>query len=78
MSENFFLKWNDFQANLTKKLSIFKADDDFYDVTLVSDDQKQLSAHKIVLSSCSEYFKNVLKQNLYKIGNLRMKLYKNQ
>ena len=35
----------------------------FYDVTLVSDDQKQVSAHKVVLSACSEYFSNILKQN---------------
>ena len=63
MSEKFCLKWNDFQTNVTKKFSSLKADTDFCDVTLVSDDQKQLSAHKFVLSSCSEYFKNILKQN---------------
>ena len=38
-------------------------EDDFYDVTLVGDDQQQISAHRLVLSSCSEYFKNILKQN---------------
>ena len=32
-------------------------------LTLVSDDQKQMSAHKLILSSCSEYFRNILKQN---------------
>ena len=63
MSEKICLKLNDFQSNVTKKFSSFKADADFCDVTLVSDDQKQFSAHKIVLSSCSEYFKNILKQN---------------
>ena len=63
MQEKFCLKWNDFQTNVTKKFSSFKADTNFCDVTLVSDDQKQISAHKIVLSSCSEYFKNILKQN---------------
>ena len=63
MSEKFCLKWNDFHTNVTKKFSSFKGDTDFSDVTLVSEDQKQFSAHKIVLSSCSEYFKNILKQN---------------
>jgi len=29
------------------------------DVTLVCDDQQQISAQKVVLSSCSEYFKNI-------------------
>lgn len=32
-------------------------------ITLVSDDQRQISAHKLVLSSCSGYFKTILKQN---------------
>merc|ERR1711884_962829 len=34
-----------------------------HDVTLVSDDQQQVSAHKLVLSACSEYFKNIFKHN---------------
>ena len=63
MSEKFCLKWNDFHTNVTKKFLSFKGDTDFSDVTLVSEDQKQFTAHKIVLSSCSEYFKNILKQN---------------
>merc|ERR1712243_213383 len=53
----------DFQSNVPKYFSTLRAENDFWDVTLVSDDQKQISAHKVVLSSCSEYFKNILKQN---------------
>lgn len=63
MSEKFCLKWNDFQTNVTSSFSKLRDEDDFYDVTLVSDDQQQVSAHKLVLSSCSEYFKNILKVN---------------
>ena len=63
MSEKFCLKWNDFHANVSKSFKALRSADDFYDVTLVSDDQKQMSAHKIVLSTSSEYFKNVLKSN---------------
>ena len=63
MSEKFCLKWNDFQTNISKSFSKLRNEDDFYDVTLVSDDQKQFSAHKVVLSSCSDYFKNILKSN---------------
>ena len=63
MSEKFCLKWNDFQDNAVKTFSGLRAEDDFVDVTLVCDDQKQISAHKVVLSACSEYFKNILKQN---------------
>ena len=61
--EKFCLKWNDFQANVTSSFRKLRTADDFYDVTLVSDDQKQATAHKIVLSASSEYFKNILKSN---------------
>ena len=57
------MKWNDFQANVTSSFRKLRTADDFYDVTLVSDDQKQATAHKIVLSASSEYFKNILKSN---------------
>ena len=63
MSEKFCLKWNDFHSNISKSFSKLRFEDDFFDVTLVSDDQKQISAHKVVLSASSEYFQNILKQN---------------
>ena len=64
MSEKFCLKWNDYNSNISKSFSKLRNEESFYDVTLVSDDQKQISAHKVVLSACSEYFKNILKQNV--------------
>ena len=63
MAEKFCLKWNDFQTNINNSFRKLRCADDFYDVTLVSDDQKQVSAHKVVLSTSSEYFKNILKSN---------------
>ena len=63
MGEKFSLKWNDFQANASNSFRKLRNTDDFYDVTLVSDDHKQVSAHKIVLCASSEYFKNILKNN---------------
>ena len=63
MAEKFSLKWNDFQPNIAKSFTKLRHEKDFYDVTLVSDDQRQVFAHKVVLSSCSEYFKTILKQN---------------
>ena len=63
MAEKFCLKWNDFQDNVSKTFKKLRSTDHFYDVTLVSDDQQQMSAHKVVLASCSEYFKNVLTSN---------------
>ena len=63
MAEKFCLKWNDFHSNIGKSFKSLRHEDDLFDVTLVSDDQSQVSAHKLVLSSCSEYFKTVLKKN---------------
>ena len=63
MSEKFSLKWNDFSCNTSSYFSKLRNDEDFHDVTLVSDDQKQVPAHKVVLSSCSDYFRNILKNN---------------
>ena len=42
MSEKFCLKWNDFHTNVSKTFGILRNEDAFYDVTLVSDDQKQV------------------------------------
>ena len=61
MSEKFCLKWNDSQINWTKSLSDLRNDKESADVTLISDDKVKLSAHKILLSSCSNVFKFILK-----------------
>ena len=61
--EKFSLKWNDFQANVSKCFRLLMSEDELCDVTLVTDDQKKVSAHKLVLSACSEYFKNIFKGN---------------
>ena len=63
MEEKFCLKWNDYQENTIKSFSFLRREEEFFDVTLVSDDEKQMMAHKVVLSSSSEYFKNILKKN---------------
>ena len=60
MDELFHLKWDDFGANTSKIFSNHREKSDFFDVTLVSDDMQKISAHKIVLSSSSEYFRKVL------------------
>ena len=63
MSEQFSLRWNDFHSNVSKTFSALRTEEDFQDVTLVSADLQQVSAHKVVLSACSKYFKNILQQN---------------
>ena len=63
MSEKFALKWNDYQSNWNKSLSQLRKDTDLADVTLISDDKVKFSAHKVILSSCSNMFKFILKEN---------------
>ena len=63
MSEKFSLKWNDFQSNVSRSFSQLRAEEEFFDVSLVSDDQKMMSAHKLVLSASSPYFKHILTTN---------------
>lgn len=36
---------------------------EFVDVTLVCDDQNQIRAHKVILSACSDFFRNILLRN---------------
>merc|ERR1712155_301395 len=60
--EKFCLKWNDFRSNASKSFSCLRKEEDFFDVTLVSDDEQHIAAHKLVLSASSEFFKNILKK----------------
>ena len=64
MSDKFALKWNDFQSNWNQSLSELRKEKEFADVTLISDDMVRFSAHKILLSSCSDIFKMILKENI--------------
>ena len=63
MAEKFCLKWNDFHSNVSKSFSLWRNEDYLQDVTLVGDDHKQILAHKLVLSACSEYFRTIFKNN---------------
>ena len=65
MTGKFCLKWNDFQSNIASTFSECQTKTNFQDVTLVSDDYKQISAHRVILSACSGYFQNVLSQNAH-------------
>ena len=63
MSEKFSLKWNDYQSNWTQSLSELRKETDLADVTLISEDKVKFSAHRILLSSCSNLFKFILREN---------------
>ena len=58
--EKFSLIWKDFHSHVSKSFQSLRNKEDFSDVTLVGDDFKQIAAHKIILSTCSAYFNNIL------------------
>ena len=60
-SDQFCLKWNHFQSNFCDQLKPLKEEEHFVDVTLVAEDGQDVNAHKVILSMCSPFFKNVLK-----------------
>ncbi|XP_076286693.1 uncharacterized protein LOC143212147 isoform X2 [Lasioglossum baleicum] len=62
LSEQFSLRWNNFSSNLTSGFLNHFTENDLVDVTLAVEGQL-LRAHKLVLSVCSPYFKNIFKEN---------------
>merc|ERR1712129_216814 len=63
MSDKFSLLWKDFDSCTRDTFKDLLSDQDFTDVTLACEDDKQLKAHKAILSSCSPFFKRILKKN---------------
>ena len=63
MSETYNIKWKAFPDQLVGAFKDLGEEANFYDVTLVSDDQIQIKAHKIVLSACSPVLKTMLVNN---------------
>ena len=61
--EKFCLKWNDFQFNVSKSFNTLRKEEELFDVTLVSDDEQHIQAHKMILSASSEFFKNIIKKS---------------
>lgn len=59
--ELYTLTKNDYHSSFSESLKNLRKEGDFTDVTLVSSDCRDFHMHKVVLSSCSEYFKNILK-----------------
>ena len=62
-TEKLCLKWNDFQENLNLSFGVLRNDQDFADVTLVSEDGTQIMTHKVILASSSPFFMEIFKRN---------------
>ncbi|CAH2985519.1 unnamed protein product [Chilo suppressalis] len=62
MPEQFSLRWNDFHSNLSQSFHALLEGEDLVDVTLAAGGQ-YVHAHKLILSVCSPYFKELFKMN---------------
>merc|ERR1711915_237845 len=61
-SEKFCLRWNDFENNISVAFREIREEKDFFDCTL-SCGSRQIQAHKLILSACSPFFRNILRRN---------------
>ena len=62
-TKNVYVNSSNFSANAGKAFSQLWERRDFSDVTLVSGDKRQVKAHRIVLSSSSNFFRDILSTN---------------
>ena len=64
--DNYCLQWENFQTSLSSSLNSLRSEPEnsLCDVTLISDDELNFSAHKVILSACSPFFKNVFSKTI--------------
>lgn len=61
-SQQFSLKWTNYTNHITNAFDSLRSKEDFCDVTLSCEGRK-IRAHKVLLSACSTYFKEIFKEN---------------
>ncbi|XP_011506164.1 PREDICTED: zinc finger and BTB domain-containing protein 49 isoform X3 [Ceratosolen solmsi marchali] len=61
-SQQFSLRWNNYLKHITSAFDTLRSDEDLVDVTL-SCEGKRIRAHKMLLSACSTYFRDLFKEN---------------
>ena len=66
------ITWDHFEDNASKAFRQLWNDQHFADVTLVTDDDQEIRAHKVILSSSSPFLRNALLKNTSQ--NLRLHL----
>ena len=54
------LLWKEFASNTRETFHQLWKESAFTDVTLATEDGQQVAAHRIILSSCSQLFKDIL------------------
>jgi len=57
------VKCDNFPIIASESFSALRKEEDFFDVTLVTDDEQEILAHKLILSASSLFFKRILKKS---------------
>ncbi|MCL4121265.1 UNVERIFIED_CONTAM: hypothetical protein GTU68_034518 [Idotea baltica] len=60
--QHYSLRWNDYTVKIVTAFQSLRDEEDFVDVTVACDGH-HYSAHKMVLSACSPYFRSLLRAN---------------
>ena len=60
--EKYSLTWHTYSDHLRSMMKEMMMNEDFADVTLVTEDKKQIKANINILSACSPVFKDILKK----------------
>ena len=61
--EKYNLTWHSHSDHLKSMMKDLMMNEEFSDVTLVTEDKKQIMAHINILSACSPVFKDILKKD---------------
>ena len=57
--EKYCLKCNEFEATIRESFRKMREEQRLFDVTLATDDGKQIQAHKMILSAGSNFFNDI-------------------
>ena len=81
------LEWKNYESISSSSFKNLYDDDLFTDVTLACEGNKKIEAHKVILSACSNFFQEILKDNEHphpliymqgidkKLSNIAQKVY---
>ena len=61
--EEFQFNYSEFKNNVADTFKDLLSDEDFTNVTLVTSDEKEISAHKVILASVSPPLRRILMKN---------------
>ena len=63
--EKYSLTWHTYSEHLKNMMKELMMNEDFSDITLITEDKKQIKANINILSACSPFFKDILKKEKY-------------